>query len=160
MKIKTWIISIDNMTYNIEFITKFYNKKLLVNNIPIKLERSKTFGISRETTFYIGNKTAILVNIDKNHDVAIDGIYLDSGEKYVSVKKMPLWNYIFLLLVLPIYFFTYTSICSALFTLLCCYFIIRMSIEPTFKLRNRIISCCILTILLHLFFWYVLFLLI
>ncbi|MDR3596722.1 hypothetical protein [Clostridium sp.] len=160
MRIKNWIVTIENVDYRIEFISKFYKKELLVNKVPVKLEFSKTFGITRETIFKLGTTTAILVNIDRNSDIVIDGTYLDSGEKHITVKNIPLWTYLFLGLILLIYLFSYTSICSALFSLLGCYFLIRISIEPSFNLKQRILFCLIITLLLHLFFWYVLFLLI
>lgn len=160
MKIKNWIVTIENVDYDIKFTSKLYKKELLVNKLPIKLRFSKTFGITRETTFNLGNKTALLVNIDRNSYIVIDGIYLDSGEKYVSVKNIPLWNYIFLGLISLIYLLSYTSICSALFTLLGLYFLIRVSIEPSFDVKHRILYSIIITISMHLFFWYVLFLLI
>lgn len=157
MKVKNWIVTIENVDYNIKFITRLCKKELFVNEAPISLSFSKTFGITRETTFSLGNKTAILVNIDRNCDVAIDGFYLDSGEKYATVKNIPLWNYIFLGLILLIYILSYTSVCSALFTLLGCYFLIRISIEPSFSLKQRILICSNITLLMHLFFWCVLF---
>lgn len=160
MRIKKWIVTIENVEYNIEFISSFYKKNLLVNKVPIKLNFSKTFGITRETTFKLGNRTAILVCIDKNSDIAIDGIYLDSGEKYVNAENVPLWTYIFLALISPIYLLSYTSICSALFTLLGFYLLIRISVEPSLNLIKRIFFCLIATLLIHLFFWYVLFFLI
>ena len=160
MKIKCWTVTIENVEYNIEFISKFYKKELLVNKIPIKLNNSKTFGITRETNFNLGNKKAILVNIDKNSYIVIDDTYLGSGAKYISVKNIPTWTYLFLGLIALIYLFSYTSICSALFTLLGFYFLIRISIEPSFNLKQRILFCLIITISMHLFFWYVLFLLI
>lgn len=160
MRIKNWIVTLENVDYNIEFISRFYKKELLVNKVPIKLNFSKTFGITRETAFNLGNKTAILVCIDRNSDIAIDGYYLDSGEKYVNVENMPLWTYIFLALILPIYLLSYTRICSALFTLFGCYILIRLSVEPSFNLIKRMLFCLILTLLMHLFFWYVLFFLI
>lgn len=160
MRIKNWIVTIENVDYNIEFISSFYKKELLINKVPIKLNFSKTFGITRETTFTLGNKTAILVCIDKNSDISIDGTYLDSGEKYVSIENIPLWTYIFLVLILPIYLLSYTSICSALFTLFGCYLLIRISVEPSLNSIKRILFCLITTLLMHLFFWYVLFFLI
>lgn len=159
MRRKMWTTTVDNVTYNIEFTTKLLKKKLLVNSLPIKLEPSKTFGITRETAFNIGNKIAILVTIDNEVDVAIDGIYLGSGMKYVTVKYMPNWNYIFLGLILLIFIFSYSSICAALFTLIGLYFLIRISIEPSFKTKQRVLLCFFITLSMHLFFWNVLFIL-
>ncbi|WP_297423740.1 hypothetical protein [Clostridium sp.] len=159
MRTKTWTTKIDNITYNIKYTKYFLKKELLVNNKPIKLQRSNTFGITRETIFNLGNKTAILVNIDNDCDISIDGFYLDSGEKYIEVKNMPIWNLIFLGLILPIFILSQGNICSGLYTLICFYFLIRVSIEPSFNLKKRIIFCSFITIFMHLFFWGVLFLL-
>ncbi|WP_315069978.1 hypothetical protein [uncultured Clostridium sp.] len=159
MRRKIWTTTVDNVTYNIEFTTKLLKKELLVNSSPISLEPSKTFGITRETAFNLGNKTAILVTIDKEADVAIDGIYLGSGMKYVTVKYMPNWNYIFLGLILLIFISSYNSICAALFTLIGLYFLIRISLEPSFKTKQRILLCSFITLSMHLFFWNVLFIL-
>lgn len=154
-----WTTTIDNITYNIKYTKTLLKKELLVNNVPIKLQHSKTFGISRETVFNLGNKTAILLNIDNDSDLAIDGLYLNSGEKYVEVKNMPLWNIFFLGLVFLIYIFSHTSICAALFTLIGFYFLIRASIEPSLNIKKRIILCFCITLIMHLLFWYVLFIL-
>jgi uncharacterized membrane protein len=159
MRTQSWTTTIDNITYNIEYYSGLIKKKLLVNKVPVKLQSSKTFGITRETTFKLGNKIAILVSIDNDSDIAIDGIYLDSGEQYIKVKYMPYWNFIFLGLVLLIFIFSYDSICSLLFTLTGFYFLIRVSIEPSLKVKQRILLCSFITLSMHLFFWGVLFLL-
>jgi hypothetical protein len=159
MSKKKWTTTIDDITYNIEFTTILFKKKLLVNSLPIKLESSKTFGITRETTFNLGDETAILVNIDKEADIAINGVYLDSGKKYITVKYMPNWNFIFLGLILLIFIFSYDSICAALFTLIGIYFLIRISVEPSFKTKQRVFLCFFITLSMHLFFWNVLFIL-
>ncbi len=160
MRTQRWIANVDNINYNIEYSKSFLRKKLLVNKIPIKLQSSKTFGITRETTFKLGNKTAILVSIDNNCDIAINGIYLDSGEKYVQVKYMPSWNFIFLGLILLIFILSYDSLCSALFALAGFYFLIRVSIEPSLNTKQRLLICSFITLSMHLFFWGVLFILI
>lgn len=160
MKNQIWTTRIDNIDYDIEYSRNFFKKRLLVNKIPVKLESSKTFGITRETTFKLGDKIAILVSIDNNSDIAIDGIYLNSREKYIQVKYMPYWNFLFLGLILLIFIFSYDRICSALFTLTGFYFLIRVSIEPSLNLKQRILLCSFITLSMHLFFWGVLFLLI
>lgn len=157
MRTECWTTTIDNITYNIKFNSRFLKKELLVNKVPIALQYSNTFGISRETIFYLGNTTAILVNIDNNNDIAINGIYLKSGAKYIEVKNMPHWNFTFLGLLSLILVFSYCSICSILFALLGFYFIIRASIEPSLNEKKRIILCSAITISLHLFYWCVLF---
>lgn len=159
MKTQSWTTTINNVTYNIEYTTKLFKKKLLVNKIPIKLQHSKTFGITRETSFDLGTTTAILVNIDNDSDIAIDGIYLDSGEKYVSVKTMPHWNFIFLFLLSLIFIFSYDSVCSLLFTITGFYFLIRASVEPSLEIKKRVLLCFLITLSMHLFFWSVLFIL-
>ncbi|ALB46904.1 hypothetical protein [Clostridium beijerinckii] len=160
MGTQRWIANVDNINYTIEYSKNFLRKSLLVNNIPVKLQSSKTFGVTRETTFKLGSKTAILVSIDNNCDIAINGTYLDSGEKYVQVKYMPGWNFIFLGLILLIFILSYDSLCSALFTLAGFYFIIRVSIEPSLNTRQRLLICSFITFSMHLFFWGVLFVLI
>jgi len=159
MSIKIWTPTIDNMTYNITYTNKLFKKKLLLDKKTIKLQRSRTFGITRETTFKLGNKTAILVNIDNDCDIAIDGIYLDSGERYVTVKTMPPWNLIFLALILLIFIISHGNICSGLFTITGFYFLVRASIEPSLDIKKRIILCSLITLSMHLFFWSVLYLL-
>lgn len=159
MRTRSWTTTLDNVTYNIEYNKSFFKKELLVNKIPIKLQYSNTFGITRETVFSLGNKTAILVNIDNDCDIVIDDIYLDSGEKYITVKNMPVWNFIFLGLILLIFIFSYDSICSALFTITGFYFLIRVSIEPSLRTKQRIIICSLITLSMHLFYWFVLFIL-
>lgn len=159
MRKSYWTYTIDNITYNIEFTKSFFKKKLLVNSLPIKIGSSKTFCITRETAFNLGMKTAILVTIDKESDLAVDGIFLNSGKRYKSVKYIPIWNYIFLGLVLIIYIFNYDSLCVALFTLSGLYFLIRTSIEPSLNIIQRIFLCLIITFSMHLFFWNVLYIL-
>lgn len=159
MKTQSWTTTINNITYNIEYTTKFCKKKLLVNKVPIRVQHSKTFGITRETSFDLGTTTAILVNIDNDSDIAIDGIYLDSGEKYVSVKTMPHWNFIFLFLLSLIFIFSYDSVCSLLFTITGFYFLIRASVEPSLEIKKRVLLCFLITLSMHLFFWSVLFIL-
>lgn len=158
MKTQSWTTTINNITYNIEYTRKFFKKRLFVNEIPIKLQHSKTFGITRETSFYLGNTTAILVNIDNDSDIAINGVYLDSGEKYVTVKRMPYWNFIFLILLSLIFLISNETVCSALFTLVGFYFLIRASVEPSLVTKKRVLLCFFITLSMHLFFWSVLFL--
>jgi len=159
MRTECWTTTIDSITYSIQYNSKFLKKELLVNKVPVKLQYSNTFGISRETIFYLGNTTAIFVNIDNNNDVAINGIYLNSGEEYVDVKNMPHWNFVFLGLLSLIFILSYESICAILYTLLGFYFLIRASIEPSLNEKKRIILCSTITISMHLFYWCVLFLL-
>jgi hypothetical protein len=157
MKIQSWTTTINNITYNIEYTTNFLKKRLLINEVPVKLGHSKTFGITRETSFNLGSTTAILVNIDNYSDIAINGVYLDSGEKYVTVKNMPSWNFIFLIFLSLIFIISDENICSGLFTLLGFYFIIRASVEPSLSIRKRVLLCFFITLSMHLFFWSVLF---
>lgn len=156
MKTQSWTTTINNITYNIEYTTNFFEKRLLVNEVPIKLGHSETFGITRETPFNLGSTTAILVNIDNNSDIAINGVYLDSGEKYVTVKNMPYWNFIFLILLSLIFIISNDTVCSGLFTILGFYFLIRASVEPSLKIKKRVLLCFFITLSMHLFFWSVL----
>lgn len=157
MRTECWTTTIDSNNYSIKYNSKFLKKELLVNEVPITLQYSNTFGISRETIFYLGNTTAIFVSIDNINDIAINGIYLNSGEKYVEVKNMPHWNFIFLGLISLIFILSYGSICAILFALLGFYFLIRASIEPSLNQKKRIILCFVITISMHLFYWCVLF---
>lgn len=155
----TWTTTIDNITYNIKFTDKIFKKELSVNQVPITLDLSRTFGITRETAFNLGSRTAILVSIDKEVDIAIDDTFLTSGKKYVTVKSMPIWTFIFLGLILLIYIFSYDSICAALFTLEGIYFLIRASIEPSLNTKKRILLCLFITLSMHLFYWNILYIL-
>jgi hypothetical protein len=159
MKSECWTTTIDGIIYTIEYKSKFLKKELLVNKVPVTLQCSNTFGISRETIFYLANTPAIFVNIDNVNNIAINGIYLNSGEKYIEVKNMPHWNFIFLGLLSLIFILSYDSICAILFALLGFYFLIRASIEPSLSEKKRIILCFTITISMHLFYWLVLFLL-
>lgn len=159
MKSYNWKTTINNKTYNISFTKTLLKKELLVNNVPLKLKHSRTFGITRETVFHLGSSTAILVNIDNDSDLVIDGIYLTSGEKYVSVKNMPLWNLLFLGIIFIIFLLSCGNICSALFTLLGFYFVIRASIEPSLSIKKKILLCFSITLIFHLLYWCVLFIL-
>ncbi|RII34485.1 hypothetical protein D2A34_15205 [Clostridium chromiireducens] len=159
MRIKSWTTTINNITYNIKYTSSFLKKELFVNDKRIRLQPSKTFGVTRETSFDLGTKTAILVNIDNDCDISIDGYYLDSGEKYIEVRNIPIWNYIFLCIVSTIFMFSHGNICSALFTLVGFYFLIRTSIEPSLTVKKRIIICSVITFSMHLFFWKILYIL-
>lgn len=98
-------VSIDNNKYNIEYKRNMWTGKeiLVINGEEIQLPK-KSFraftGI--DVPVVLGNNKCRFVSIGSKIDIAHDGKYLISGNKYIGLNPISWWCWIFITLCLAI----------------------------------------------------------
>lgn len=89
---KQWDINVNGNNHTIKFKRGSFSSNLFIDNEPVNKLKSKNFAIVLiDYPFQIEDKKFNLVVIGNKADLAQDGIYIDSGEKYISVDNAPSW---------------------------------------------------------------------
>ena len=104
---KQWIIQIDGVPHGVEFKQGTWSGKMscTVDGVETVIPNKFTYNYAgMDVPVQIGTKECRLVRSGKMLDIAVDGIYAESGKPYVPLGKMPGWAWIFvaLCLILPI----------------------------------------------------------
>ena len=107
MAISKWDVSVNGKNHTIEIKRGFGALKVVVDG-QIEKVRSQNFWIMLlDREIRIEDKVLNLVMIGSKADLAVDGVYLGSGEKYVPVGKTPAWAWVMIaLMLILVYFFS------------------------------------------------------
>ena len=107
MAISKWDVSVNGKNHTIEIKRGFGALKVVVDG-QVEKVRSQNFWIMLlDREIRIEDKVLNLVMIGSKADLAVDGVYLGSGEKYVPVGKTPAWAWVMTALMLILgYFFS------------------------------------------------------
>lgn len=90
---KQWNFDLDGVAYRITFLLdrKSRHQKLMING---KIEALPDFMYSLDYAFRLGEHLIHFVFADGKTDLAVDGVFLDSGLPYRSLRKMT-WGWAF-----------------------------------------------------------------
>ena len=107
MAISKWDVWVNGKNHTIEIKRGFGALKVVVDG-QVEKVRSQNFWIMLlDREIRIEDKVLNLVMIGSKADLAVDGVYLGSGEKYVPVGKTPAWAWVMTALMLILgYFFS------------------------------------------------------
>ena len=91
--------------------------------------------------FVFDGREARLMGNGNKADVAVDGVFLQSGKKYVATPK---WMIIFAFLnvLITVFFIGITSFCASLIGIMTCYNISRTTLSE----KRRFVICLLITI--------------
>ena len=104
---KEWHINIEGNEYHVVLERNIWSgrNKLFINevqqeltNVPFQAYKGS------DQLIYIGGKESRLVVLGNKADIAIDGVFVDSGKVYTPFEKIPVWSWFFVVasLVIPI----------------------------------------------------------
>ncbi len=100
-KIKNWKVENEGTMYDISYKSNAWTGKgiLTVNGEETEI-KSKGFqsmaGI--DVPIMIGDKEIRFVRVGSKPDLAVNGVYLDSGKEYHPIGKVPWWSWVFAVL--------------------------------------------------------------
>jgi hypothetical protein len=104
----SWTLTENEKTYLIEYNpnTAKGKKIVTVNGMPINLKMTFTSGIAGlDQGLSIGEKKVRFVLINGKADLAVDGVYLGSNQKYIPLLGIPKWAWVFAAacIAIPVY---------------------------------------------------------
>lgn len=85
---KSWDVTVDGTVHKIEYERKF-NTKIIVNGEAYKTKSQNWWINMIDHPIQIGDKNIRVVVIGNKADLAVDGVYVESGEQYTPLNKMP-----------------------------------------------------------------------
>lgn len=144
---RSWLINIDGIDYNIEYIWRVFSKKLSVNKEHILIKKSRFLTDISETHFSLGTTDIILVHRGIKIDLVLEGKYISNGKVFLSVNDIPKWTWIFIILnTLLLLSFRFIP---CIFSFIGIFLSIQISISQKFKINSKIILCSLLTIVFY-----------
>ncbi len=84
---KTWTLNVDGINHTIEYKRNW----LIVDGEKYKLKSANFFIQMIDYSIHFGDKECRLVVIGNKVDLAVDGVYLGSGQPYEPVGNIPVW---------------------------------------------------------------------
>lgn len=90
---KNWEVDIDGVKHNIQYKAGF-GCKIIVDGEVHKVKSSNWFINLIDYAIKFGSTDLRLVAIGNKIDLAVNGVYLGSGENYEPVSKTPSWVYV------------------------------------------------------------------
>ena len=75
-----WNIDVEGKTHTVEFREKGLRGRLFIDNIEERLKSRVPFFTLIDNTIWLGPKPVQLVIVGRKADVAVDGVFLTSGE--------------------------------------------------------------------------------
>ena len=105
-KFKVWHVNVEGMDYEVKAgrANPFKSFALTVNDRPVALPNpflSQFTGMDAQ--LQLGSKVAHFVMTGNKMDLAVDGVYLDSGKTYLPNEKIPMWAWIFVAGYIPMF---------------------------------------------------------
>lgn len=153
---KEWHINIEGNDYHVVLERNIWSgrNKLFINevqqeltNVPFQAYKGS------DQLIYIGGKECRLVVIGNKADIAIDGVYVDSGKLYMPFEKIPVWSWFFILVSLAIPIVSLGGLVPIALGFLGSVYSIRIGISPDMKIGNKILAS-IGVVLLAWAIWY------
>lgn len=92
---KSWEVDCDGVRHKVEYKTGF-GLKMIIDGQTTKLRSNNMLVSMIDHAFSFGDTKCNLTAIGNKADLAVNGVYLDSGEPYVPHSKVPIWVYILL----------------------------------------------------------------
>lgn len=87
MKKKEWIVNADGIDHKIEY----NGRALIVDGEKYKLKSANWFVMLIDYAISFGDTDCRLVVVGKNIDLAVNGIYLGSGQPYEPIASIPVF---------------------------------------------------------------------
>lgn len=85
---KTWEVNVNGTVHKIEY-TAGFGTKIIVNGQKYKVKSQNWFLNMIDYPIQIDGEELRVVAIGKNVDLAVNGVYVGSGENYTPLNKVP-----------------------------------------------------------------------
>lgn len=102
---KSWNIKIGDYQYDVQYTAGSFSgmRKIIVDGVESVIPNKMSYDfIGMDVPVEIGGKRCRLVVHGKKADIAVDGVFVESGEVYEPLQGMPKWNWIFIVMCLAI----------------------------------------------------------
>jgi hypothetical protein len=145
---KVWHIHDNGDDYEIRAEYRQFSggHKVTVNGIPVGHKRSFIQGITgMDQILTLGTKEAHLVMIGNRADLAVDGVYLDSGEPYLPLLPMPRWNWVFIVLCFIIPVLSLGGVVPVLIAFMGAYATVKVSVKRDMGLFFQLLLSTLIT---------------
>lgn len=93
---KTWDVNVNGVAHTVEYKTGFGGPKILVNGQSYRAKSQNWFIIMVDYPIQIDGAELRVVAVGNKVDLAVNGVYLGSGEQYQPLHKTPALSYVFL----------------------------------------------------------------
>lgn len=93
---KTWDVNVNGTMHTIEYRTGFGGPKVIVNGQSYRVRSQNWFVVMIDYPIQIDGAELRVVVIGNKVDLAVNGVYLGSGEPYQPLHKVPAVSHVFL----------------------------------------------------------------
>lgn len=93
---KTWNVNVHGVTHTVEYKSGIGGPKILVNGEKYRAKSQNWFIVMVDYPVRIDDTELRVVAIGNKVDLAVNGVYLGSGEQYQPLHKIPALSYVFL----------------------------------------------------------------
>lgn len=139
---KAWTVQVDGAAHEIRFQKGLFKSKVIVDGVTTPVKSKSAFIQLIDEPINIGSKTMNLTAIGAKTDLAVDGVYQNSGDPYIPLSKIPSWATVITIILLVFGWFTGGIIGIAL-GLLGSAFVLSNSIS--IKRSNTLPICLVIT---------------
>lgn len=146
-----WTVNINGKDHKVTFTPNqmsFTKHELKVDGRKVQLDFKSMKGkAGLDQKFKIAGKEARFVLIGSRADIAVDGIYVGSGNAYTPIEKFPQWSILFVLacLVLPVIPSGITIIAPIAMALIGMILCIKFASAATLSTAFKVIVCTLIT---------------
>ena len=111
---KAWTVQVDGAAHEIRFQKGLFKSKVIVDGVTTPVKSKSAFIQLIDEPINIGSKTMNLTAIGAKTDLAVDGVYQNSGDPYIPLSKIPSWATVITIILLVFGWFTGGIIANAL----------------------------------------------
>lgn len=140
---KQWNLTVAGLPYAVTFKSSIWSgkKRLIVNGQETIIKNKFAYDyVGMDVPVEIGGKECRLVMAGGDADLAVDGVFISSGEPYEPLAKMPKWNWIFIVACVAIFAVSGGGALPVLCAMLGAMFCTRVACSKK-PLGAKIISC-------------------
>lgn len=91
---KSWNVDVNGTKHTIEYKNNGFGQKIIVDGDIRKVKSSNWFVVLIDYAIKIGDTTCNLVAVGNKVDLAVNGVFLGSGETYEPVNNAPAWTWV------------------------------------------------------------------
>ena len=156
MAYKSWKTKVDNQHYEIVYSSRYWpDYSILRVNDDVYEIPSYNYFAGLDMPFNVGGREAHFVMVKgQATDVAVDGTYLGSGQKYVPLEKFPNWGWLF------VAFWTFLlfngGMLGGVLAIVAFFYSLRIILPPSIPFKSKINRCILLTVVTYAGYFFLL----
>ena len=135
-----WTVPVEGASHTVELKEGKVFRHLFIDNIEEPIRSRLPLMTVVDRTIWLGTKPVQLVIVGKKADLAVDGVFLTSGEPYRAVNRIPWFVWLFFILS-PILGLLLADLAGFLLGFVAGYFYLRVAVAPDMPVKKQVLIC-------------------